>query len=95
MTKLLTAILLIMLMSAGCQRMSEVRHPMDWPEKKSSSNQCPDISGVYYDRSSDAYGGYPEKSSGTQYGASESDWEAACKVEHRRGFSKLLRLVII
>ena len=81
MTKLLTAILLIMLMSAGCQRMSETRYPVDWPEKKSSSNQCPDISGVYYDRSSDAYAdnvGTPI--SGDWDSGLVTNWDVVCTV---------------
>lgn len=82
MTKLLTAILLIMLMSAGCQRMSQTRYPVDWPEKKSSSNQCPDISGVYYDRSSDAYGDSANKPiSGEWDSGLVTDWDVVCTVE--------------
>jgi len=47
--------LLMMIVSTGCQQMSHVKYPMDWPQKKSSTSQCPDISGIYYDRVGETY----------------------------------------
>ena len=49
MKKLLIASLLMMLVSAGCETTSQPRYPLDWPQKKASTSQCPDISGIYYD----------------------------------------------
>ena len=81
MTKLLTAILLVMLMSAGCQRMSQTRYPVDWPEKMASTSQCPDISGVYYERASDAYGDSAEKPiSGDWDSGLVTNWDVVCTV---------------
>jgi hypothetical protein len=55
MKKLLIASLLIILVSAGCGTISQPRYPLDWPEKRSSTDQCPDISGIYYERASKTY----------------------------------------
>ena len=61
--------------------MSETRYPVDWPEKKSSSNQCPDISGVYYERASDAYGDSAEKPiSGDWDSGLVTYWDVVCSV---------------
>jgi len=47
--------LLMVIVSTGCQQISHVKYPMDWPQKKSSTIQCPDISGIYYDRVGETY----------------------------------------
>lgn len=61
--------------------MSETRYPVDWPEKKSSSNQCPDISGVYYDRASDAYDDNAGQPSSTDLGSGlVTNWDVVCTV---------------